>query len=168
MCIITVNVIYDLEIVYIYALVGVFGIFCINRVDVILLSTLNFRISTNLETLKSSKIRVSDEKPPASPCPRDPAASFSSSCPWYGLVDCYAGMTVGKTRTSGFSLNAVMNSFSSGSPSTVDRLTPSDLWVRAWICRSFYSPLLRWWRNGRADNDSANFYLLFSFSFPKC
>ena len=43
------------------------------------------RISTNLETLKSSKIWVSDEKPPAKPCPRDLAASFPSSCPWHGV-----------------------------------------------------------------------------------
>ena len=36
MCIITVNVIFDLEIVYIHVFVGVSCIFCINRVDVIL------------------------------------------------------------------------------------------------------------------------------------
>ena len=126
-----------------------------------------FRISTNLETLKSSKIRGSDEKPPANPCPRDPAASFSSSCPWYG---------VGRLPNRNDSWkNSYLWFFSECCDEVVFRqeVRPqlTDLhqvtsgWG-PWICRAFHSPLLRWWRHGRADNDSGKFYLL--FSFPKC
>ena len=83
---------------------------------------------------------VSDEKPPASPSPRDPAASFTSSCPWYSLVDLlgyfgdlrrrqevtdcgvspapiYTGiLTVGKTRPLFFSEGCDIGFVSEGCP----------------------------------------------------
>ena len=108
---------------------------------------------------------VGDEKPPASPCPRDPAASFPSSCPWYSLVDLlgyygdlrrrrkvtdcgvspapiYTGiLTVGKTRNSCFSLKAVILVLFLKA-AHIDRLAPGKIEL-AWICHSHYSPLLR-------------------------
>ena len=107
---------------------------------------------------------VGDEKPPVSPCPRDPAASSPSYCPWYSLVDFlgYYGdlrrrpkvtdcgvspapylhryLTVGKIHPC-FSLKAViLVLFLKAAHS--DRLAPGELEL-AWICHSHYSPLLR-------------------------